>query len=117
MTDTIQHTLTDDPEDSQDKADRDREPLGVKCDVDDCANRIVGLDDGWEFSRGTVCQECIDYYDRHGHWPDKEAEICAECLVDDGAVKHVCAETAADAVLLSPGDECPYCEEVVGDAE
>ena len=83
--------------------------LGVLCDVESCDNRIVGLDDGWEYSRGTVCQDCIDYQDRHGHWPDEDAEICVQCRIDDGAIEHDCDEFSGDAVLLQPGDSCDYC--------
>lgn len=83
--------------------------LGVPCDVDDCDSRIVGLDDGWEFSRGTVCQDCIDYQSRHGHWPDESVDICAECRIDDGMIPHECEESSADRVLIEPGTTCDYC--------
>jgi len=83
--------------------------LGVLCDVDDCEARIVGLDDGWQMSRGTVCQDCIDYHDRHGHWPDEDAEACVECRIDDGAINHDCDEFSGDGVILTPGDTCDYC--------
>jgi len=83
--------------------------LGTLCDVDSCENRIVGLDDGWEFSRGTVCQDCIDYQDRHGHWPDDDAKICVQCRIDDGAIDHDCDEFSGDGVLLQPGSVCDYC--------
>jgi len=81
---------------------------GVTCDVDDCDTQVVGLDDGSELARGTVCDECIDYQDRHGHWPDEDVEICIECRIDEGAVRHECDELVAD-ILLSPGDTCGGC--------
>ena len=83
--------------------------IGVECNVDGCETHVVGLDDGWEMDRGTVCQDCIDYRDRHGHWPDEDVEICAECRIDDGMINHDCDETGADRVLLEPGSECNYC--------
>jgi hypothetical protein len=83
--------------------------VGVECDVDGCNTNVVGLEDGWEFDRGTVCQECIDYHDRHGHWPDEDAEICVECRIDDGAINHDCGEFSGDGVLLQPGDTCEFC--------
>lgn len=85
------------------------DPLGVECDVDGCDEQIVGLDDGWEYSRGTVCQSCIDYRNRHGHWPDEEQEPCVECEIDAGKVDHQCPESAFDGVILEPGSECEYC--------
>lgn len=83
--------------------------IGVLCAVDECDERIVGLEDGWDLGRGTTCQDCIDYHDRHGHWPDESAEICAECRIDDGMVPHDCEESFADRVLLKPGSECDNC--------
>lgn len=52
--------------------------LGFECDVDGCDERIVGLDDGWEFARGHVCSDCIDYEREHGHWPDEDGP-CPRC--------------------------------------
>ena len=83
--------------------------LGIECDVDGCETHVVGLDDGWEMDRGTVCQDCIDYRDRHGHWPDEDVEICVECRIDDGMINHDCDEFSGDGVLLDPGGECSYC--------
>ena len=83
--------------------------LGVACDVDDCETRVVGIEDGWEVSRGTVCQDCLDYRDRHGHWPDEDPDICVECRLDEGAIRHECDEAAVDAVILNPGSDCDFC--------
>lgn len=86
--DTEQTTLVTDGGTPRDKYVS--EDAGVECDVDGCTNRIVGLDDGWEYSRGTVCADCIDYNREHGHWPDADT-TCAQChreaendLVTDG---------------------------------
>lgn len=80
------------------------------CSVDGCETEVVGLDDGWEMSRGIVCQGCIDYHDRHHHWPDEERAGCRACHCENGGVVHECTESTVDAVLLSPGDECDFCE-------
>jgi len=53
--------------------------LGERCDVDGCDTNIVGLEDGWDYSRGLVCSDCIDYMHEHGHWPDRESD-CVECI-------------------------------------
>lgn len=92
-----------------DRRDDGQGALGVRCDIEDCDTDVVALDDGWEFDRGVCCRDCIDYQDRHGHWPDEDVEICIECRIDDGAIPHDCEESGADAVLLKPGDECEYC--------
>lgn len=92
-----------------DRRDDEQESLGVRCDVDGCDADVVGLDDGWEYDRGTVCQDCIDYQDRHGHWPDEDSEACAECRIDDGAIPHECPESSADHVLVGLDDECSLC--------
>lgn len=52
--------------------------VGYQCDVEGCETEIVGLDDGWEFSRGLVCASCIKTHREHGHWPDEDA-LCVEC--------------------------------------
>lgn len=80
------------------------------CSVDGCETPVRGLDDGWEYDRGLVCSDCIDYQTRHGHWPDEEQEPCVECRIDAGAVDHECPEAPAfDGVLVPDGDECPHC--------
>jgi len=96
--------------------DDEREP-GVKCDVAGCEGRVVGMDDGWEYDRGVVCQDCIDYNQRHGHWPDEDRDPCVECLIDGGVVRHDCPESSADAVLVEPGSACGNCGEEVADAD
>jgi len=88
--------------------DGDQDTLGVRCDVEGCDSDVVGLDDGWEFDRGTVCQHCIDYRDRHGHWPDEDVETCKECLIDDGAIPHEC-DDGGPTRLLFPDQECSHC--------
>jgi len=52
---------------------------GYECDVAGCETEVVGLDDGWKFNRGMVCQSCIQYHRRHRHWPDGDVEFCLEC--------------------------------------
>lgn len=80
-----------------------------KCAVDGCGTEVPGLDDGYEFSRGVVCHDCIDYRNRHGHWPDEDVKICVECRVDQGKSKHDCDESFADYVLVEDGGQCPVC--------
>lgn len=53
--------------------------LDLQCDVDGCETSILGLEDGWEFSRGVVCADCIGYQREHGHWPDEDT-ACQKCL-------------------------------------
>lgn len=91
----------------------DDELLGFECDIEDCENRIVGLDDGWKMPRGHCCQDCIEFEMEHGHWPDEDQLGCRICHVEDGGIVHECPESSVDAVLLHPGDECSICEEVV----
>jgi hypothetical protein len=83
--------------------------LGTECDIESCDERVVGLDDGWEYERGVVCSSCIEFRQRHHHWPDEDVETCRECILDDGGAVHDCPETSID-VLLRPGDNCPNCE-------
>lgn len=99
---------------AEDRRDDEQEPLGTPCSVNGCDGRIVGLDDGWEFNRGVCCQDCIDFQDRHGHWPDDHPEACPECAVDNGAVHHYCDESNVDSIILNPGSECEFCEEIAG---
>jgi len=100
---------------SDDDRDHSDVDVSLTCTVDGCETEVIGLDDGWEFDRGTVCQDCIDYLNRHGHWPDEDAEICVQCRVDDGMVLHRCDEATVDAHLVEPGEECPSCSEVITD--
>lgn len=86
--------------------------IGIECDVDGCDNSVVGLKDGWEFSRGVVCQDCIDVNSEHGHWPDEDRLACRECVLEEGGEVHDCDDSPFD-VLLSPGDDCPNCEYAV----
>jgi len=86
----------------------DGHELGTECDVESCSERVIGLDDGWEYSRGIVCHSCIKYRHQHHHWPDEDSESCRECILDDGGAVHDCPETSVD-VLLRPGDDCPNC--------
>jgi len=92
----------------QSKLESDDKQLGIECDVDSCEETILALDDGWEYNRGTVCSGCIEYQNRHHHWPDEEPDHCRECVFDDGGELHDCPETTID-VLLRPGDDCPEC--------
>lgn len=90
------------------------ESLVPVCDVDGCGAGVPGLNDGYEFDRGVVCNECTEYRNRHGHYPDEDRKHCVECSLDDGAVRHDCDETFADSVVVTPGEFCPCCNEVIG---
>jgi hypothetical protein len=94
---------------AQAMGDEPADEIGVRCDVEDCENRIVGLDDGWEYGRGLVCQDCIDFNDRHGHWPDDDREWCRQCVLDNGGMVHDCPKGSVD-VLVRPGEDCPHCD-------
>lgn len=87
----------------------DSREFGIECDVESCDDRVIGLDDGWEYNRGVVCSSCIEYRQRHHHWPDEDTETCRECILDDGGAVHDCPKTSID-VLLRPGNSCPNCE-------
>lgn len=49
----------------------------LTCSVDGCDSEVRGLNDGYEFSRGLCCVDCIDYHREHGHWPDEEPGVSA----------------------------------------
>ena len=84
------------------------------CAIDGCENEVPGFDDGMQTrQRGVVCLDCVAYQRRHAHWPDESRESCVECSLDDGAVRHDCEETFADSVIVTPGESCPCCDEVV----
>lgn len=86
------------------------------CDTDGCDTTVAGLDDGWETGDGALrCAADWAYWERHGHWPDEDVDICVECRVDDGAVRHDCPESAADSVIVAAGDDCPCCGAEVAD--
>jgi len=95
-----------------DRRDDEQQSLGVQCDVEGCTTDVVGLDDGWEFSRGVTCSDCIDFRHRHAHWPDESPETCAECLIDDGQVRHHCDEGIDQ--IRDPGVECDECGTIIG---
>jgi hypothetical protein len=62
-------------EDRSDGLDYDN----LRCSVDGCDTLVIGLFDGWEFDRGLVCDDCIEYEAEHGHWPDEDGP-CVVCL-------------------------------------
>jgi len=103
----------DDPADLM--TDGGTDTLGVPCDVETCEETVVGLDDGYEFDRGTVCHSCVEFHDRHGHWPDEDVEICVECRIDQGKIRHDCEEAWSDYIIMEPDTECDVCGEVVSD--
>lgn len=85
------------------------------CCVEGCETEVPGLHDGIEVSRrdGVACMDCWEFLERHAHLPDEEprGDACVECILDAGAFQHVCEESAADSVLVFPGDVCPACGE------
>lgn len=82
-----------------------------ECCIEGCESQVRGLQDGWEMSRGLCCQDCIDYNEEHGHWPDEDPEVCVECLLDDGHVRHECPANPGGSVIMEPGSECGHCGE------
>lgn len=86
------------------------------CDTADCETEIIGLDDGWEDTDGSLrCTDDWSHWENHGHWPDDDPDHCVECRIDDGAIRHDCLAFDGD-VICEPGDECHHCGEEVGDA-
>lgn len=55
----------------------------LQCDVSGCETQVLGLNDGWEFSRGLVCSDCIDFNKEHNHWPDEECGPTCEVPQED----------------------------------
>jgi len=88
------------------------------CCIDGCDTPVPGLGDGLDLPdrEGIVCNDCFEFKRRHRHYPDEDPETCIECRVDEGAIRHRCSESPADAVVLDPGNECPSCGEVIEDA-
>lgn len=83
------------------------------CSVEDCDAEVIAIDDGWEVERGIVCNDCLAYFEHHGHWRDRDPRfgVCVECMVENGLVRHSCRESPFEngSTLVSPGDECRYC--------
>jgi hypothetical protein len=92
------------------------------CCIEGCETEVPGLGDGCEASSrdGVACNDCWAFHDRHGHWPDEEpdTEFCAECCIDEGAVRHDCPEFGdIGDVILDPGSECRHCGAVVSEED
>jgi hypothetical protein len=48
---------------------------GPECCVEGCDHNVPGLKHGYEPStrEGVACNDCWEYLDDHGHWPDESA--------------------------------------------
>lgn len=54
---------------------------GPECCVDGCDHRVPGLKHGYDPStrEGVACNDCWEFLDSHGHWPDDD-ETCRLCI-------------------------------------
>ena len=56
--------------------------VGPECCVDGCDHQIAGLAHGYEAParEGVACNDCWDFHNDHGHWPDDDPASCPTCL-------------------------------------
>jgi len=103
---------------------------------EDCGHLVECSDPQWsdncdgdlttphEVTKG-LCEGCMAVIDSWSDDGGGDGGAEQRKLVTDGGVidaqytdtehatHHECSESAADVVLLSPGDECPFCNEIV----